>query len=56
MTNDVAVNRQDLIRAVEFLKQYMLKLGKSDWPHDEWRLKAVEDVASRLERAAEEEV
>lgn len=50
-TNDAVVSREDLMKAVEFLRQFAARLGRSDYPHDEFRKNVVEDLADRLERA-----
>ena len=49
-TNDVPVSREDLTKAVTFLRQFAAKLERSMYPHDEFRKNVVEDLADRLER------
>lgn len=50
-TNDAIVTREDLMKAVTFLRQFAAKLERSAYPHDEFRKTVVEDLADRLERA-----
>lgn len=50
-TNDATVTREDLTKAVTFLRQFAAKLERSMYPHDEFRKNVVEDLADRLERA-----
>lgn len=50
-TNDAVVTREDLMKAVEFLRQFAAKLELSTYPHDEFKKTVVDDLADRLERA-----
>lgn len=49
--NEITITREDAAKIVVFLKQYILKLSRSDYPADEFRTYVVEDVAGRLERS-----